>query len=1082
VESGNTLQHMIYGCLIDSDQPVLLASSTDLPQSVISEWRRVAVVDAIDTSETVTQETPDAAVSLPQTASQAVGLFPLRNGSYLFARAAQDTTNRTEACTIYEYVQLTRDDLNTIAGNVGLLAEHLFYDPIPSFATPYQSLNPYRLPSTPTWSFDRRVAVIEHLVSTYGKGDLSPLLIMLSAALSEQELLITRFPGTSAERLLLVQGLLMLLPVFARLEMTFTTHTTSTDAEMLRRVRIVFRDMMPEALSSPVNTIQPDTESSEGVTLVSGSSEAAALNEAARWQVDFQGSLDQLPDMPTWEMVKNPYTEALESIWQKGKDTRSLVTEIRAMELSQGTIPDREPFQTAMAQIAAAYLQDQRVMIGETLPIEQILVALDRITPANGDFYQRYMMLLLEYAMEQRDTDTALRVTLAMDQDADLDQKLNQMLQSNLESQPDAVYFVIRTHLASLLNSQVRGASAPSTAAASGNGQKAGSTSNGAVTTAEQEAVPQSEASKSQTDSNVTEPENANTGIPETTFKRWLPRLRQAALDSLNVASTDSDNETLLNWLRLIVREPSDYHLSDVLQNGITAVQNRAHSDGQLGFQLLQITARRVPETLETLLQDEALTNSLNEPLKSALQQYDPQAVQELLTLSRILYSTTLTQAANAATTSRTVISKSTATEKQNSDSTDIQLDKEDELPAQVPAPHTVPDAAPTVSLFTPEVIEQIWLLYVEDSAQTSVMQPYHPGRLLQILVTDGLNWLPSASLTRLLTLMLGSSSDDPLRVYLPDLIRAASQQEETSLAVALQLGGIAQESVLNIVGNAVNNAALSPRQAVNTYLYLMDAQGWNKAGLPIAEQIARTLQHNANVHITAEQSWKMLTFGSENRSELITRVIARRAFNGVEKQDSEKTLIDQFVRLNELTSWNAGIRQVVLSQWREFCRQQTTTRLQQLDKLLEGRKPLEEARNVLETVLAVRRVFNKRSFEEFADAVAMTHSILQGLSDAFDPAPKHTPALDPVTLRQELDLRREEITPDERRVLAKNLKELNSLITLMNEHRSRATLIRREEELERQLLSGEYTPQSAMDMLKWLSGYLDDTHKPPKS
>jgi hypothetical protein len=76
--------------------------------------------------------------------------------------------------------------------------------------------------------------------------------------------------------------------------------------------------------------------------------------------------------------------------------------------------------------------------------------------------------------------------------------------------------------------------------------------------------------------------------------------------------------------------------------------------------------------------------------------------------------------------------------------------------------------------------------------------------------------------------------------------------------------------------------------------------------------------------------------------------------------------------------------------------------------------------------------------------------------------------------VREEIDARQSELTPDERRVLAKNLRELGGLIAEMAEHRSRATLMRRGEEIERQLINGEVSPHSAIDTMKWLSGYLD--------
>ncbi len=1128
MDLSNTLHHMIYGCPIDSDQPALLASSTDLPQSVQAEWRRSAIVDALPVSPDITDGPTSADQS--QSATQAVGLFRVRNGHYLFARAAQDAANRAEPCSIHEYVQLTRSDLNAIGGNIGLLAEHLFYEPIPFFTTPFQTLEPYGLPTSPTWTFDRRVAVISHLAEVYGKGDLRPLLVMLSAALSDRQILITGMPGGTADRLLLMQGLLMLLPVFARLEMTFTTHTRSTDVEMRRRVRVIFSD--ESALSDPGEISQDaqgnqngetqtadhlSADEPEGITLVSGSAEAAVVIEATRWHIDFHNDLSREPDMPDWDDVRMPYTEALERIWQKDRSPRTLASEIRAMELAHGVIAENISFQTALAQMAAAYSQDQQVLAGETLPIEQVHAALTRVSPANALLYQQYMKLLLNHAMQQRDPEAARIVTAAMDLDPELDRKLGETFREHLDRQPDAVYFAIRTHLAALLaeaealatseataeplatsesaaaysaanGAAANGASASTStstpdqttdAATDGSADDTGPDGALAATAPAKTAEPtqsigqDDDAAPDQVDQphqtateTATSPDRSEApeadGLipaapaPTAVLERWLPRLHAAALRSLEIASTDSDNEILLEWLRLIVREPSAYQLNDILQNGISAVQNRAHSDGPLGFQLLQITARRVPEAVQRLLTDEALVNALADPLSTALEHYTPQAIQDLLAQSRILYLLTLTQAASAA-----------SAEMQSAEGDDTETTAVSPLGERV---------------FTPEIIEQIWLLYTEENNRSPASHPYHPGRLLQTLLTDGLTWLSGESLTRLLALMLGLAVDDPLRAYTPQLIRESSAKDETSLATALQTSNVPQDSVLNIVGVAVNENALTPEQAVDTYFQMIDAQAWNRSALPLGEQVVRTLQHNPALDVAPEQTWKLLSFGTDTRSELITRVIARRTFSTIEKRENEKELVEQFTRLYDLTLWNSAVRQQVLNQWREFCRQQTTARLQQIEKQLEGRKSTEDGRVILQTVLALRRVFNKRSFEEFAEAVAMTYSILQGLSDAFDPAPKSSSALDPVTLRQELDVRRDELTPDERRVLAKNLKELNGLIGVMNEHRSRATLIRREEELERQLLSGEYTPQSAMDMLKWLSGYLDDSHKAQKS
>ena len=46
--------------------------------------------------------------------------------------------------------------------------------------------------------------------------------------------------------------------------------------------------------------------------------------------------------------------------------------------------------------------------------------------------------------------------------------------------------------------------------------------------------------------------------------------------------------------------------------------------------------------------------------------------------------------------------------------------------------------------------------------------------------------------------------------------------------------------------------------------------------------------------------------------------------------------------------------------------------------------------------------------------------------------------------------------------------------IIVMAERRSKSGLMRREDNIERGLLSGEQSPHSAIDTMKWLSGFLD--------
>ena len=46
-----------------------------------------------------------------------------------------------------------------------------------------------------------------------------------------------------------------------------------------------------------------------------------------------------------------------------------------------------------------------------------------------------------------------------------------------------------------------------------------------------------------------------------------------------------------------------------------------------------------------------------------------------------------------------------------------------------------------------------------------------------------------------------------------------------------------------------------------------------------------------------------------------------------------------------------------------------------------------------------------------------------------------------------------------------------------MAERRSKPSLIRSDDSIERQLQQGEANPQGSIDMMKWIAGYLDGAH-----
>ena len=122
-----------------------------------------------------------------------------------------------------------------------------------------------------------------------------------------------------------------------------------------------------------------------------------------------------------------------------------------------------------------------------------------------------------------------------------------------------------------------------------------------------------------------------------------------------------------------------------------------------------------------------------------------------------------------------------------------------------------------------------------------------------------------------------------------------------------------------------------------------------------------------------------------------------------------------------------------------------------------------------------MRRIIGNRSLEEFSEAVATTYDLLQALSEGFDPNDK---LVDSTTIRNEIDARNEELPVELRPVLSTNLKELAQIVTTLSENRSKPSLIRSDDSVERQLVKGEQEPQSALDVMRWLSGYLDGVQK----
>ena len=56
--------------------------------------------------------------------------------------------------------------------------------------------------------------------------------------------------------------------------------------------------------------------------------------------------------------------------------------------------------------------------------------------------------------------------------------------------------------------------------------------------------------------------------------------------------------------------------------------------------------------------------------------------------------------------------------------------------------------------------------------------------------------------------------------------------------------------------------------------------------------------------------------------------------------------------------------------------------------------------------------------------------------------------------------------------MLGKDCQELANLLTELAEHRTRSSVMRSREEVERRLMTGQQLPAGAVDALKWLAGF----------
>ncbi len=513
--------------------------------------------------------------------------------------------------------------------------------------------------------------------------------------------------------------------------------------------------------------------------------------------------------------------------------------------------------------------------------------------------------------------------------------------------------------------------------------------------------------------------------LSKTFNERWLPRLIASATISLDVAINSSDSETLISWIRLLGREPATYELGEVLQRGILAAQARTHEDGKLGMQLLTFAVKRAHSALEMLLEDEELIATLPDPLGSALRDYSQDAVYDVLQTGRELALILL---------KRAVVDQ-------------------------------------RADVFDDVAIAYLWQFYTE--SQTSGILPrYQPGTILDILIKDGAEWLSTDALSALIVNFVEGGRNDLFLAFSKSLLQA--DRLFPLIMRALRQTEQLPDTLVNHVNLLLNDEVISPQQMLETFVYLLDKRGWGDANRVLIEHLSRYLGQNAPLTVPRETLWKLLDVSREIKSEITMRVSTRRLIRSFDQTQDENLIITNLNRIHEYVSWSTNGEQILLRYWREFVNNQPLAQLQQIARHVgEDTRLPDDVLSIVSTTISIRKLLGKRTLQDFAEDVSTAYTIIQLLSDSFDPSNKQSIDFDQETVRAELDTHDDELTPNERSLLAKNLKELAQLVIMMADNRSKSSLIRREGNIERQLLTGEQAPQSAIDTMKWLSGYL---------
>ena len=513
-----------------------------------------------------------------------------------------------------------------------------------------------------------------------------------------------------------------------------------------------------------------------------------------------------------------------------------------------------------------------------------------------------------------------------------------------------------------------------------------------------------------------------NFGVDE----RWLPRLKIAATQSLDVAIDEGDISTLASWLELIAREPQTYGLDEVLKQGILDAQARAREDGELGIRLILIAARRVPEILDTLYQDDELMSALPNNVSTALRYNNVESLELLVDEKPEYFLLALSHA--------------------------IQTSDE--------------------QLITLPTVRKLWSLYLADDT-INLPQMYQPQFLIRSIGAQSSNQMTDTAIDGLLGAIIEANDNDLFIALVTHLANRGILFPR--LSIQLQTHHQSVDQVLTLLNWVADIENILPKDITSTYFDMLDFWEWDVSTQPMIESLARSLFQNPSLPIASRHLWKILETCSTLKLESPARVAMNRLLQQFMQNDTIESVANEIVRIHKQIGWSKALQATFNTWWRGYTQSRTLVQLQRIDRELEAHRSLEVQRQILKTAIAMRRLLGTRDLVEFAEAINTAYSILESITDAFDT--DQLTEIDSATIRDELDAVSEELPADERHILAKNLRELAQYITQMADNRSKPSIMKSDEAIDRQFMHGEGNPQGSIDTIKWIAGYLGGTH-----